>query len=159
VLGLPRRGVDPQGPGRREAVLGQRHRAELAGHPRPGPGPQADRRRGRARPRAPREPRHRDRERRRQPRTGAGRLQGPRPPPRAMRRRGSAAVTATPVLIGAVTVLVIAVAVFLAYNANNGLPFVPTHTLYVDLPDGSNLIKGDEVRQGGFLIGNMVKLE
>ena len=28
-------------------------------------------------------------------------------------------------LVGAVTTLVIVVAVFLAYNANNGLPFVP----------------------------------
>ena len=39
-------------------------------------------------------------------------------------KRASAA--ANPVLIGAVTVLVTTVAVFLAYNANQGLPFVPT---------------------------------
>ena len=30
-------------------------------------------------------------------------------------------------LIGAATTLVVIVAVFLAYNANNGLPFVPTY--------------------------------
>jgi len=71
------------------------------------------------------------------------------------RRPRTAAVTANPVLIGAVTVLVVIVAVYLAYNANNGLPFVPVRTLYVDLPDGSNLIKGDDVRQGGFRIGVM----
>ena len=43
---------------------------------------------------------------------------------------------ANPVLIGAVTVLVAIVAVFLAYNANNGLPFVPTRELKVDIPNG-----------------------
>ena len=42
-----------------------------------------------------------------------------------MRRRKQTAF-ANPVLIGAVTVLVVMVAVFLAYNANKGLPFVPT---------------------------------
>jgi hypothetical protein len=32
----------------------------------------------------------------------------------------------SPILIGALTVLAVIVAVFLAYNANNGLPFVPS---------------------------------
>ena len=36
-----------------------------------------------------------------------------------------ASIVANPVLVGAVTTLVVIVAVFLAYNANNGLPFVP----------------------------------
>jgi virulence factor Mce-like protein len=52
-----------------------------------------------------------------------------------------------------VTVLVINVAVFLAYNANNGLPFVPTRQLKVNIPNGSNLVKGNDVREGGFRIG------
>ena len=34
-------------------------------------------------------------------------------------------ITASPVLIGAMTVLIALVAVFIAYNANSGLPFVP----------------------------------
>ena len=38
---------------------------------------------------------------------------------------------ANPVLVGAVTVLAVLVAVFLAYNANQGLPFVPTRELKV----------------------------
>ena len=42
------------------------------------------------------------------------------------RRRAS--IAANPMLIGAATMLVVIVAVFLAYNANNGLPFVPTYT-------------------------------
>ena len=70
-----------------------------------------------------------------------------------MRRRGSASVVANPVLVGAVTVLVIVVAVFLAYNANNGLPFVPTTEIKIQLANGSNLVKGNEVREGGYRIG------
>jgi virulence factor Mce-like protein len=69
-----------------------------------------------------------------------------------MSRRG-ASVAANPVLIGAVTVLVVLVAVFLAYNANNGLPFVPTYTLSAQVPDAANLVTGNEVRIGGDRVG------
>jgi virulence factor Mce-like protein len=58
-----------------------------------------------------------------------------------------------PVLVGAMTVLVVLVAVFLAYNANEGLPFVPTKELKVDVASGSDLVDGNEVREGGFLVG------
>ena len=58
-----------------------------------------------------------------------------------------------PVLIGAVTVLVTCVAVFLAYNANQGLPFVPTTEVKVQVANGANLVKGNEVRSGGSRIG------
>ena len=59
-----------------------------------------------------------------------------------MRRRGSASIAANPVLIGAATTLVVIVAVFLAYNANNGLPFVPSYTLKAQVPSAANLVKG-----------------
>ncbi len=59
----------------------------------------------------------------------------------------------SPVLIGAVTVLAAVIAVFLAYISNAGLPFVPTRELKVDIGDGSNLVVGNDVREGGFLIG------
>ena len=62
-------------------------------------------------------------------------------------RRGQASIVANPVLVGAVTVLVVVVAVFLAYNANNGLPFVPTKEINVDVSNGANLVKGNEVRR------------
>jgi virulence factor Mce-like protein len=70
-----------------------------------------------------------------------------------MGRRGSASIAANPVLIGAATTLVVLVAVFLAYNANNGLPFVPTYKLKVDVPSAANLVKGNEVRIGGTRVG------
>jgi virulence factor Mce-like protein len=66
-------------------------------------------------------------------------------------RRSS--IFANPVLVGAVTVLVVTVAVFLSYNANNGLPFVPTQALKVRVSNGANLVKGNEVRSGGFRVG------
>jgi len=70
-----------------------------------------------------------------------------------MSRRTGASIASNPVLIGAVTVLVVIVAVFLSYNANSGLPFVPTYELRADLPDGANLVKGNEVRIGGARVG------
>jgi ABC-type transporter Mla subunit MlaD len=57
------------------------------------------------------------------------------------------------VLIGAVTALIIVIAVFLAYNANKGLPFLPTRLVKVQLHNGSELVKGNDVREGGFRIG------
>ena len=71
-----------------------------------------------------------------------------------MRRRGGvASVAGSPVLVGALTVLVVIVAVFLAYNANKGLPFVPTYDLSAQLPNAANLVPGNEVRIGGFRVG------
>ena len=73
------------------------------------------------------------------------------------RRRATQSIVANPVLVGAVTTLVVIVAVFLAYNANNGLPFVPTREIKVQLPNGAALVRGNEVREGGFRIGVISK--
>ena len=70
-----------------------------------------------------------------------------------MKRRRQASIAANPVLIGAATVLVVVVAVFLAYNANSGLPFVPTYSLKADVPSAAQLVKGNEVRLGGVRVG------
>ena len=74
-------------------------------------------------------------------------------------RRGSASIAANPVLIGAATTLVVIVAVFLAYNANTGLPFVPTYQLDVRVPNAANLVKGNEVRVGGTRVGIVNAIE
>ena len=70
-----------------------------------------------------------------------------------MRRRHTQSAFRNPVLVGAATVLVLLVAVFLAYNANTGLPFVPTRELKVDIASASNLTVGNDVREGGYRIG------
>ncbi|MHB1469601.1 MAG: MlaD family protein, partial [Solirubrobacteraceae bacterium] len=72
------------------------------------------------------------------------------------RRRGSLA--GSPLLIGAVTVLIIAVAVYISYNAINGLPFEPTYKIGVELPNASNLQKGNEVKIGGTRVGIVERL-
>src|SRR3954454_23393239 len=64
-----------------------------------------------------------------------------------------ASVIASPVLVGAVTVLIVIVGVYLAYNANKGLPFVPTYDLKAEIPNGQKLIAGNEIRLGGFRVG------
>ena len=75
-----------------------------------------------------------------------------------MKRRGAASIAANPVLIGAATTLVVVVAVFLAYNANNGLPFVPTYDLQAEVPNAANLVRGNEVRIGGSRVGIVNKI-
>jgi virulence factor Mce-like protein len=68
-------------------------------------------------------------------------------------RSGISGVASSPILVGAVTVLVVIVAVFLAYNANNGLPFVSTYNLKARVPNADALVKGNEVRIGGVRVG------
>jgi virulence factor Mce-like protein len=76
-----------------------------------------------------------------------------------MRSAGrQASIVASPVLIGAVTLLVVIVAVFLAYNANTGLPFVPTFQVNAELEGGQNLVVSNDVRVGGFRVGAVDKI-
>ncbi len=67
------------------------------------------------------------------------------------RRRSSLA--ASPLLIGAITTLIVVVAVFLSYNANNGLPFVPTYNIKVELPEATGLQDSNQVRIAGTRVG------
>jgi virulence factor Mce-like protein len=68
-------------------------------------------------------------------------------------RQAGSSIAGNPVLIGAATVLVVIVAMFLSYNANAGLPFVPTYQLKVEAPSAAALVKGNEVRIGGARVG------
>jgi phospholipid/cholesterol/gamma-HCH transport system substrate-binding protein len=75
-----------------------------------------------------------------------------------MRGRGTS-LASNPVMVGAITVLIVILAVFLAYNANQGLPFVPTYNVTVQLPTASELVPGNEVRIGGVRVGVIEKIE
>ncbi len=70
-------------------------------------------------------------------------------------RRGSPlnAAFRNPTVIGALTVLVTILTVFLAYNANNGLPFVQSYRLTAQVPNAAALVPGNEVRIGGVRVG------
>ncbi len=72
------------------------------------------------------------------------------------RRRGSLA--GSPLLIGAVTTLIVVVAVYISYNANHGLPFTPTYDIRVELQSAANLFPGNDVRIGGSRVGIVEKL-
>jgi virulence factor Mce-like protein len=73
-------------------------------------------------------------------------------------RASRPSVFGSPVLVGAVTVLVVVVGVFLAYNANKGLPFVPTYDVNVHVPSGADLVAGNDVRVGGDRVGVVNKI-
>src|SRR3954449_5688846 len=72
-----------------------------------------------------------------------------------MRSRGGSGIAGNPVLIGAATILVVIVAVFLSYNANQGLPFVPTYQLKAEMPSAANLVVGNDVKIGGRGVGRV----
>ena len=76
-----------------------------------------------------------------------------------MRRRGVGAIASSPVLVGAITTLIVILAVFLAYNANNGLPFVPSYRISVQVPNAETLVKGNDVRIGGVRVGFVESVE
>ena len=76
-----------------------------------------------------------------------------------MRGGHGAGIASNPVLIGAATLLVTIVAMFLSYNANNGLPFVPTYALTLEADSATNVNKGNEVRIGGARVGVVSDLE
>jgi len=76
-----------------------------------------------------------------------------------MRGGLGARLAASPVMVGAVTALIAILAVFLAYNANSGLPFVPTYKLSATVPDANTLLPGNEVRIGGVRVGVVEDVE
>ena len=76
-----------------------------------------------------------------------------------MRRRGVGAIAASPTLVGAITTLIVILAIFLAYNANNGLPFVPSYRISVQVPNANTLVPGNDVRIGGVQIGFVESVE
>src|SRR2546421_10952933 len=76
-----------------------------------------------------------------------------------MHTSSTTSVIASPVLVGAVTVLIVIVGVYLAYNANAGLPFVPTYDLNAELPNGAKLVPGNDVRLGGFRVGSIDEIK
>ncbi len=68
-------------------------------------------------------------------------------------------LAASPTMVGAITTLIVIVAVFLAYNANNGLPFVPTYRVSAELCDSARLGPNNEVRIGGNRVGVVESIE
>jgi virulence factor Mce-like protein len=65
----------------------------------------------------------------------------------------------SPVMVGAITVLVVGVAVFLSYNAGSSLPFTPAYNVKVQVPDAQELVPNNEVLVGGARVGVIDTIE
>src|SRR4051795_12065203 len=68
-------------------------------------------------------------------------------------RRAQSSIVANPMLVGTTTLLTVLVAIFVTYNANNGLPFVPTYQVDAMVRDADLLGHNAEVRIGGKRVG------
>jgi virulence factor Mce-like protein len=64
-----------------------------------------------------------------------------------------------PILVGTVTLLVVFVAVYLSYIAENGLPFVPTYNVNVQVANAGELVKNADVRIGGARVGQVLTIK
>jgi virulence factor Mce-like protein len=64
-------------------------------------------------------------------------------------------LSSSPVLVGAATLLIAVVAVFVSYQSNEGLPFLPTYKVKAELPNAAKVVPGNQVRAGGFLVGTV----
>lgn len=60
---------------------------------------------------------------------------------------------------GLVTLAVVLFVVYVSYTANNGLPFVPTYKVSVDVPNAGQLVKYADVRVGGARVGKVLGIE
>jgi virulence factor Mce-like protein len=74
-------------------------------------------------------------------------------------RKAALEIFNNPILIGAITILVLAVAVYLSYIAENGLPFVSTYNINVDVPNANELVKNADVRIGGARVGQVLTIK
>lgn len=70
-----------------------------------------------------------------------------------MNKRRKSRISNSPLLVGAVTTVILVVGVFFSYNANKGLPFVPTYVVNSELPSAASLVVGNDVRIAGVRVG------
>jgi virulence factor Mce-like protein len=65
----------------------------------------------------------------------------------------------SPVMVGAMTVLIAVVTIYLSYNAGNSLPFVPSYQLSVQVPDAQELTDNNEVLVAGRRVGVIYSIQ
>jgi virulence factor Mce-like protein len=73
-------------------------------------------------------------------------------------RQAAREIFDNPILIGTITILIVIVAVYLSYIAENGLPFLPTYNVNVDVANASELVKNADVRVGGARVGQVLTI-
>lgn len=65
---------------------------------------------------------------------------------------------ASPLVVGTLVILIVAIAVYVSYVAENGLPFVPTYDVNVQVANADELAKNADVRIGGVLVGQVLTI-
>jgi ABC-type transporter Mla subunit MlaD len=75
-----------------------------------------------------------------------------------MRRVHKPTVLGTPMLVGTITIIVLGIAVYLSYIAENGLPFVPTYRVNVQVANADEVSKTADVRIGGARVGQVLTI-
>jgi virulence factor Mce-like protein len=73
-------------------------------------------------------------------------------------RKAAGEIFDNPILIGTITILIAIVGVYLSYIAQNGLPFVPTYSVSVDVENAAELVKNADVRVGGARVGQVLTI-
>ena len=72
-----------------------------------------------------------------------------------MTRRSKTGLASQPALLGALTIFIAIVAIYFVYQADSGLPFVPTYEVQAELPNAEHLGKTGDVRMAGVLVGRV----
>ena len=62
-------------------------------------------------------------------------------------------------VVGSAIVVAAAVVMYISYTAQNGLPWTPTYSVQIAVPDAGKLIKNTDVKVGGARVGQVLKVE
>lgn len=75
-----------------------------------------------------------------------------------MRRVRTPTVLGSPIVVGTLTMIVLGIAVYLSYISENGLPFVPTYRVNVQVANADEVPKNADVRIGGARVGQVLTI-
>ena len=75
-----------------------------------------------------------------------------------MRRLRNPTVLGSPIVVGTITIVVVAIAVYLSYIAENGLPFLATYQVNVQVANADEVSKNADVRIGGARVGQVLTI-
>jgi virulence factor Mce-like protein len=67
-------------------------------------------------------------------------------------------VLQSPIVVGTVLIVVLSIAVYLSYIAENGLPYVPTYRVNVQVANADEVPKNADVRIGGARVGQVLTI-
>ena len=83
---------------------------------------------------------------------------GPDQLPAQMKRSRHPTVLASPMVVGTIIIVVLGIAVYLSYIAENGLPFIPTYRVNVQVANADEVGKNADVRIGGARVGQVLTI-